>query len=1345
MSSALVEMISSRRKSSKASFEKSLARRAAIEALEARRLLTAWYVATTGVPTNNGSLNQPFATIQAAANVAGPGDTVYIMGGVYHETVTPPTGGTPGAPITFEPYHGQSVTIDGADPVTGWSLYQGATYSSPLSWDLGEGNNQVFVDGTMVNEARWPNTPADVAATSSTSIAPANISTPTWATATKVSAGAINASTGLTTITISNASLSQTAGTWVGSIAHIAAGQEWLDQAGLITASSPGSITVSYYQETSYQVPKAGNRFYIVGNFKALDSAGEWYRDPVSGNLYLWDPSGDSPANHSIEAKARDYGFDLSGLSDIDVTGIDLFACTINTDANSSNNVLNGISAQYVSQSIGITPDTLDPWGAKLHPHTTGIILDGTANVLENSTVAFSSGDGVFLGGSGNTVENTVIHDVDYEAGDEAGISSIGSGETILNNTIYNAGRSGIVSRYTCDSLISHNVVHTVGLQTTDLGGIYTWGTDADGTEISYNVVYGIHTAGYGASGIYMDNGSQDFIVDHNLVFDCDFALKLNPPSWDNLIVNNTFVGTQYALESSGNEDMTGSALTGNIFVGATMIGSGAIQTNNVAGTTNPAFVNAAQENYQLSASSAAINAGIAELPYTANYTGSAPDSGAYEYGAVPFAAGAAGQPFIPPTPPGSTSVSWPPATPAIIWAAPSSIPLGVALGAGQLDATAPPIPGAFVYTPSLGTVLAAGDDQTLSVTFTPFDTVDYASATASVTIKVIAPAPSVISWPNPSAIVYGTALDSAQLNAAASIPGVFVYSPAAGTILGAGAAQNVSVTFTPTDTIDYAVATASITIDILPATPTLRWAPSSAIIYGTALGAAQLDATSSVPGAFAYTPAAGTVLDPGNGQMLSAIFTPADAVDYTGAAASATIDVILRPATPAIVWTDPSPITYGAVLSMTQLNATSPVSGTFVYTPAAGAVLGVGDNQLLSVAFTPTDTADYTGATASALIDVITAPTSTVVTSSNASPNAGQTVTLTATVTPATGAGETGTVQFQIDGNIAGSPIALNGGVGAYTTSSLTPGSHSVVAIYGGDHDFAASASAAFNENVKNAPPPTVIAIPSNQTAIAGQYATFTASGTGNPTPTVQWQVSADGGSTWANVPGATAPAYTFKPTTPQSGYRYRAVFTNSNGASISGSAILTVLFAPVITKQPASASVNVGAAVTFTAAANGNPAPAVQWQLSIDGGTTWAPISGATAATYSLPATLAVNGYKYRAVFTNAKGAATTNAATLKVAALVAPAVTKQPASQSIVHGHSVTFTVAASGNPAPTIQWQLSADGGSTWADIGGATSASYTFTTTTAESGRKYRVIFTNSAGTAISGAATLTVK
>jgi hypothetical protein len=81
------------------------------------------------------------------------------------------------------------------------------------------------------------------------------------------------------------------------------------------------------------------------------------------------------------------------------------------------------------------------------------------------------------------------------------------------------------------------------------------------------------------------------------------------------------------------------------------------------------------------------------------------------------------------------------------------------------------------------------------------------------------------------------------------------------------------------------------------------------------------------------------------------------------------TIDV--AKATPAITWPTPAGITYGTALSATQLNATSPVAGTFVYTPALGRGAERRDGQTLSVTFTPTDAVNYTTATASVTIDV--------------------------------------------------------------------------------------------------------------------------------------------------------------------------------------------------------------------------------------------------------------------------------------------------------------------------------------------------------------------------------------
>src|SRR5437660_1527478 len=223
-------------------------------------------------------------------------------------------------------------------------------------------------------------------------------------------------------------------------------------------------------------------------------------------------------------------------------------------------------------------------------------------------------------------------------------------------------------------------------------------------------------------------------------------------------------------------------------------------------------------------------------------------------------------------------------------------------------------------------------------VTFTPTNAANYAPATATVTLTVLK-ASSTITWPAPADVTYGTALSATQLNATASAPGTFAYTPAASTVLDAGA-HALTVAFTPTNAANYSGATGTVTITVLKASSTITWPAPADITYGTALSATQLNATSGVPGAFTYSPASGTVLDAGT-DALSVTFTPTDAANYAPATATATITVLK--ATSTITWLAPADITYGTALSATQLNATASAPGTFAYTPALGTVVDAG------------------------------------------------------------------------------------------------------------------------------------------------------------------------------------------------------------------------------------------------------------------------------------------------------------------------------------------------------------------------------------------------------------------
>jgi hypothetical protein len=255
---------------------------------------------------------------------------------------------------------------------------------------------------------------------------------------------------------------------------------------------------------------------------------------------------------------------------------------------------------------------------------------------------------------------------------------------------------------------------------------------------------------------------------------------------------------------------------------------------------------------------------------------------------------------------------------------------------------------------------LNAGAGQTLSVDFTPTDTTNYDSVLGrTVTINVHKATPTV-TWANPADITYGTALNGAQLNATASTPGIFVYTPLAGTVLNVGDGQILLVDFTPTDTANYnSVLGTTVTINVNKATPVITWMTPADITYGTALGVTQLNATSSVAGAFVYTPAAGTVLNAGAGQTLSVDFTPTDTINYNSVP-STKVTINVNKVTPVVTWANPADITSGTALSGAQLNATASVPGVFVYTPPAGTVLNVGDGQILSADFTPSDALNY-------------------------------------------------------------------------------------------------------------------------------------------------------------------------------------------------------------------------------------------------------------------------------------------------------------------------------------------------------------------------------------------------
>ncbi|MFZ9746679.1 MAG: immunoglobulin domain-containing protein [Opitutaceae bacterium] len=266
----------------------------------------------------------------------------------------------------------------------------------------------------------------------------------------------------------------------------------------------------------------------------------------------------------------------------------------------------------------------------------------------------------------------------------------------------------------------------------------------------------------------------------------------------------------------------------------------------------------------------------------------------------------------------------------------------------------------------------------------------------------------------------------------------------------------------------------------------------------------------------------------------------------------------------------------------------------------------------------------------------------------------------------------------------------------------------------------------------------PVITTQPASQTVFAGTAVTFTGAASGYPSPAYQWLK--DG----SPLPGATAGTLNLPAAALTDAGTYVLTATNSVGTATSAPAVLTVnppLTAPVFTLPPVSQNVTEGAGVGFTAAASGNPAPVLQWYQ--DG----VPIAGATGGTYGIANAVAGSAGAYHVVAQNSAGSTTSATALLTVSpGAAAPVITTQPVSQTVPAGASVTFTVAATGNPAPSYRWFVQVKSGRTLTKtyLPNATSPSLTLSPVATTDAGTYAVDVANSAGTVTSAGAVLKV-
>ncbi len=574
------------------------------------------------------------------------GDTCNIEAGTYPQPLTPVTlaqFGTSSAPITFQAYPSTAiVTISGTTSITGWTLESANIYYAPMSWNLGF-SNQVFMNGAMMPEARWPNA-GSAYPWQNSSVNPS----PDWSymQTTGYTGSGVNG-----WFTDSHLP-SRPPNYWVGAIVHAMSGDGWVMQAPTVTSSSGTTLTTNdangsgtAYAFTGASGTFNGNEYYLSGIKGEMDSPGEWYYDSPDHRLYIYSSTG---VPTGVQAKQNPYGFDLTGRSYIQMINLRFFACTIKTDATSTNELFNGLSMLYLDHSSTYSPS----YGLTLH--------DG--DVLRNSELAFDSQGLVTLDGNNIRVINNNLHDSGYIPIWTAMMQCVDSnayGALISHNTLYNSGR-GAMGFPGLAAIVEYNNMHNA-MQLTSDGAIYYSILDAGNSIIRYNLIHDspgpVGHLGGPVQGLYLDAQNSNWIIHHNIISNVPgFSMQINARNNSNMIFNNTCANSAMGslVTSFQSDGDTGTEIYNNLF-GAPPVGTCAtwdesdLQDNLYV---NPGFASGTfPENCKLqSTSSLAIDQGMVITGITDGYVGAAPDLGALEYGGTDWTS-SVGYNTVPPSP----------------------------------------------------------------------------------------------------------------------------------------------------------------------------------------------------------------------------------------------------------------------------------------------------------------------------------------------------------------------------------------------------------------------------------------------------------------------------------------------------------------------------------------------------------------------------------------------------------------------------------------------------------------------------------------------------------------------
>ncbi len=557
----------------------------------------AYYVATTGSDTNDGSAQHPFLTLEKAqtavqslvtsGGVPAGGWYVYLRAGVYQRTATltltsSDSGPSSSRPITWAAYPGEIVRLTGGQiipssafvPYTAVSgaysvnlatlgISQGTSdygYGSLVerdSWDVPDAAQlEVFFNDVPMTLARWPN----VGQTGDASDGYSSASIPGWAQVYEYS----SASGGFNFMGDRPSGWQNPTTVW------IAGRPAWVwDQTDTPIADISGQHidtvdAFDYPAEEDTNGP--GSVFFAYNILEELDAPNEYYLDQSASMLYFYPPSDLSQATVSVSLLG-----DRMLIVDGTASNITFSGLIFEVSRAPLIDVQNGAS-NILFDSVTIRNNA--SYGATIGAPS----ANGATNGIQNSVVSGAGDWGIQTEGPSTFVTNSEFFNVArWGMVYKPAIWLMGGGGLAKNNYIHDLPHQAIKFNGT-NNTISYNIIKNVCTEADDSGAIYSYQKGdgpTTGSVITNNIIYDIPWTfspmgedGGGVNAIYLDGGSSGVTIENNILYNATVGVVIDYTATSNNIVNN-MVSTMFWVgiseASYGSDSPTETVSTCNV------------------------------------------------------------------------------------------------------------------------------------------------------------------------------------------------------------------------------------------------------------------------------------------------------------------------------------------------------------------------------------------------------------------------------------------------------------------------------------------------------------------------------------------------------------------------------------------------------------------------------------------------------------------------------------------------------------------------------------------------------------------------------------------------------------